>query len=127
MQRRLTASSDFRLVPPDCLETKLLYPHFKRIIDSADGRELIPAIVEKGNPEDLVRFFTARANWCNGYPLIHDRYTYDAFEDLLPELSSHQRLALVPTAVTITENVSDEDFHTALMLLGISRHRDPPF
>lgn len=92
--------------------------HLERIFDSAGGRELIPAIVH-GNSADLMRFFTARANWCCGHPYVADRIvTYGAFDDLLSELSIDRRLALVSTAVTIAETATDEHFHAALFLLN---------
>lgn len=99
-------------------EESLPYPHTKSVIETAPGRELISAIVQHGSPDELIQFFAIRANWCGGSPLIHDHFwTYSVFDDLLCELNSDQRLALVQTAITNAETSSDEHFHPALLLL----------
>ena len=43
------------------------------IIDKAPGKELIVKLKETGDFACLVELFWLRANWCGGYPLIHDR------------------------------------------------------
>ena len=91
----------------------------RMIIDSAPGKEFIDAIRQQGDGDALRRYFAVRADWCGGYPLLHDYLvTYGAFSDLLSALDGNQRYALVPTALELALDAPDQLFHAALFLLA---------
>ena len=60
-----------------------------------------------------------RADWCGGYPLIHDRLiTYGVFDDVLDEMTNVKRFKLIPLMAEFTKNIPDKYFHVALFLLN---------
>ena len=89
------------------------------IIDKAPGKELIVKLKETGDFAYLVELFWLRANWCGGYPLIHDRMvTYGAFDDVFDEITNVKRFKLIPLMAEFTKNIPDKYFHVALCLLN---------
>ena len=88
------------------------------IIDKAPGKELILKLKETGEFAYLVELFWLRADWCGGYPLIHDRLiTYGVFDDVLNEMTNVQRFKLIPLMAEFTKNIPDKYFHVALFML----------
>ncbi|WP_295447365.1 hypothetical protein [uncultured Thiodictyon sp.] len=88
-------------------------------IDSADGKDLIAEYLRTGADDVLEHFFWVRAEWCGGYPLVHDRFvTYGAFGDLLDALEPEHRYRLLPKMLQLAEAVPDTHFHCALFLLA---------
>lgn len=91
----------------------------ERVIDAAPGKRLIQQLVREWSPEILERFFEERLAWCGGYPLIHDfLVTYGAFDDLLAVLTPELCLELLPAALRLANDASDQAFHAALALLA---------
>jgi hypothetical protein len=88
------------------------------IIDTAPGKELILKLKETGDFSYLEELFWVRANWGNGYPLIHERITYGVFDDVFDEMNNGQRFKLIPLMAVFTKNIPDKYFHVALFLLG---------
>ena len=86
------------------------------LIKQAPGKELIPRIA-KGDEQALADFYSLRKHWCEGYPLIHDRYfTYGFVDDLRLDLEA--RLQLIPAMATIAVNEESRFLHCALDLLA---------
>jgi hypothetical protein len=92
---------------------------FRYSIDHADGKNLIAEYLETGADEVFERFFWKRAEWCGGYPLVHDRLvTYGAFTDFLAAIGPEHRYRLLPRMMQLAETVPDTHFHCALFLLA---------
>ncbi len=89
----------------------------KLIIDGAPGKEFIEKISINSDPNALRDFFYSRIKWASGYPLIHDKYTYSAFDDLRQQITYKTILKLLPKALNIALNCKDREFHMALGLL----------
>ena len=87
------------------------------LIKQAPGKELIP-LIAKGDEQALAEFYALRKHWCEGYPIIHDRYfTYGFVEDLRLDLDA--RLKLIPAMATIAVNEESQFLHCALALLAL--------
>ena len=86
-------------------------------IDDAPGKELIPLVHNHGDLDAFAEFYRLRRDWWR-YPLVHDRFvTYGIFEDLTDGLDRQAQAVLLPEAVALAENESDQLFLCAIFLI----------
>jgi len=78
----------------------------------ATGSKASKALLDNLN---ITEYYEHRKRWCGGYPLIHGRDTYGAFDDLA--ISPEAKLKLIPVAMDIALNEEDEYFHCAIAML----------
>lgn len=92
---------------------------FRRIIDDAPRKDLIPLIIQEKSLKNFHQFHKARKKWY-GYPLIHDIcFTVGLYQDLIDVFPKDATTinTFINFSIQISTNENDKNFLCAIFLL----------